>query len=348
MFNPQFQITNKILKNIGVIEAAKEVINDAPLLPLWEKRFKEEAIIRTAHHGTHIEGNRLGFTEAKDVLLGKEVIGRPRDIQEVINYRKVLQLIEEEMNKKIEKITEDLIKKIHRVVVNRILPEEQNGIYRTTQVIIRNSETGEVTFRPPPAIEVPFLMRQFVYWLNKYTNPEDLHPVLKAGIAHHELVRIHPFIDGNGRVARALATLILFLGGYDIRQFFSLEEYYDKDAVSYYENLKKASEGNLTAWLEYFTLGVAIEFEKIKKKVLKLSKDTYLKEKLGGRQVFLNERQVKIVEHIQSIGYLQNQMFREIFPDISEDTVLRDIADLINKGIIKKVGKTKAARYLMV
>lgn len=348
MFNPQFQITNKILKNIGVIEAAKEVINDAPLLPLWEKRFKEEAIIRTAHHGTHIEGNRLGFTEAKDVLLGKEVIGRPRDIQEVINYRKVLQLIEEEMNKKIEKITEDLIKKIHRVVVNRILPDEQSGIYRTTQVIIRNSETGEVTFRPPPAIEVPFLIRQFVYWLNKYTNPEDLHPVLKAGIAHHELVRIHPFIDGNGRVARALATLILFLGGYDIRQFFSLEEYYDKDAVSYYENLKKASEGNLTAWLEYFTLGVAIEFEKIKKKVLKLSKDTYLKEKLGGRQVFLNERQVKIVEHIQSIGYLQNQMFREIFPDISEDTVLRDIADLINKGIIKKVGKTKAARYLMV
>lgn len=347
MFNPQFLITNKILKNIGLIEAAKEVINDAPLLPLWEKRFKEEAIIRTAHHGTHIEGNRLGFTEAKDVLLGKEIIGRPRDIQEIINYRKVLQLIEEEMNKKIEKITEDLIKKIHRVVVDRILSQEQTGSYRTTQVIIRNSETGEVTFRPPPAIEVPFLMRQFIYWLNK-TSSDDLHPILKSGIAHHELARIHPFVDGNGRVARALATLILFLGGYDIRQFFSLEEYYDKDAVSYYENLKRASEGNLTAWLEYFTLGVAMEFEKIKKKVLKLSKDTYLKQKLGGKQVFLNERQVKIIEHIQAVGYLQNQMFKEIFPDISEDTVLRDVADLIQKGIIKKMGKTKAARYLMV
>jgi Fic family protein len=348
MFNPSFTITNKILKNIGSIEAAKEVIVDAPLLPLWEKQFKEDAIVRTAHHGTHVEGNKLGLTEAKEVLLGKEVIGRPRDIQEIINYRKVLQLIEEESKKKIEKITEDLIKKIHRVVVDKILSVEEAGCYRMKQVVVRNSETGEVTFRPPPAIELPFLIRQFLYWLNNRSAIEEIHPVLKAGIAHHELVRVHPFIDGNGRVARTVATLILFLGNYDIRQFFSLEEYYDKDAITYYENLKRASEGDLTAWLEYFTLGVAIEFNRIKNKVLKLSKDTYLKEKLGGKQVFLNERQVKIVEYIQSVGYLQNQIFKEIFPDISEDTVLRDLADLISKGIVKKIGKTKAARYIMV
>ena len=95
-------------------------------------------------------------------------------------------------------------------------------------------------------------------------------------------------------------------------------------------------------------LGVAIEFERIKKKILKLSKDTYLKEKLGGKQVFLSERQTKIIEYIQSIGYLQNQMFGDVVDDVSEDTVLRDITDLIEKGIVKKVGKTKASRYVMV
>lgn len=347
MFSPAYQITNKILKNIGSIEAAREVIMDAPLLPLWEKQFREDAIVRTTHHGTHIEGNRLGLDEAKDVLLGKEIIGRPRDIQEVINYRKVLELIDEEAKKKIERITEDLIKKFHRIVLNKILSTEQVGQYRIKQVVVRNSETGEVTFRPPQAIEIPYLMREFLYWLNKISD-EDIHPVLKAGIAHHEIVRIHPFIDGNGRVARALVTLILFLGKYDIRQFFSLEEYYDKDAVSYYENLKQASSGNLSSWLEYFTLGVSREFERIKKKVLTLSKDTYLKKKLGGRQIFLTERQVKIIEYIQSIGYLQNQQFKEVIHDVSEDTVLRDIADLSGKGIIKKIGKTKSARYVMV
>ena len=347
MFDPKFSITNKVLKNIGTIEAAREVIADAPLLPLWEKRFRDDAVIRTAHHGTHIEGNRLNLNEAKDVLMGKDVIGRARDVQEVINYRKTLEIIEDEAERDIKKITEGTLKKFHKAVVGGILEEDRVGEYRTKQVVIRNSETGEVTFRPPPALEVPFLMREFLYWLNK-DDTDEIHPILKAGIAHHELVRVHPFIDGNGRVARALATLILFLEKYDIRQFFSLEEYYDKDAISYYENLKRASDGDLSSWLEYFSLGVALEFERIKKKVLKLSKDTYLKEKLGGKQVFLTERQTKIIEYIQAIGYLQNQSFKEVDQEVSEDTILRDLNDLEEKGIVKKVGKTKAARYVMV
>ncbi len=347
MFTPSYTITNKILSNIAKIEAAEEVIRHSPLLPLWEKQFKEDAIIRSTYHGTHIEGNKLHKDEAKDVLLGKDVLGRPRDIQEVINYRKVIELIDEEAKKKIDKITEMLVKKLHRIIVEKILPQEQSGEYRTKQVVVRNSQTGEVTFRPPPPVEVPFLMREFLYWMNR-DDRNDIHPVLKAGIVHHELVRIHPFLDGNGRVARVIATLILFLGGYDIRRFFSLEEYYDKDAVVYYQNLQKASAGDLTSWLEYFTYGASIEFDKIKEKILKLSKDVKLKERFGGQQIYLTERQIKIIEYIQEIGYLQNQSFSTIFPNISEDSVLRDIQDLTKKGLLKKVGSTKAARYVMV
>jgi len=347
MFNPAFSITNKILTNIAKIEAAEEVIKHSPLLPLWEKQFKQDAIIRSAYHGTHLEGNTLQKDDAKDILEGKDVIGRPRDIQEIINYRKVIELIDEEANKKIDKITEFLIKKMHRTITDKILSAEQMGVYRNKQVIIRNSQTGEVTFKPPPPLEVPFLMREYIYWLNK-DDKDRLHPVLKAGIAHHELVRIHPFIDGNGRVSRLLATLILLLGGYDIRRFFSLEEYYDKDAASYYHSLQKASAGDLSSWLEYFTFGAAVEFEKIKEKILKLSKDVKLKEKFGGQQIYLTERQMKLVEYLHEVGYIQNQIFGDVFPEVSEDTVLRDLQDLIKKGLIKKVGSTKAARYVLV
>lgn len=347
MFSPSYTITNKILNNISKIEASEEVIRHSPLLPLWEKEFKDDAIVRSAYHGTHIEGNRLHKDEAKDLLQGKDIIGRPRDIQEIINYRRMIEFIDEEAKKKIEKITEPIIKKLHRIVVNKILPDDQAGEYRTKQVVIKNSQTGEITFRPPPPIEIPFLMREFLYWINRYGN-DDIHPLIRAGIVHHELVRIHPFIDGNGRIARTVATLILFLGGYDIRRFFSLEEYYDKDALVYYTNLQKASNGDLTSWLEYFTLGASIEFERIKEKILKLSKDVKLKEKFGGKQIYLTERQVKLVEYIQEVGYLQNQSFSTVFPDVSEDTVLRDLQDLIKKGLIKKIGSTKAARYVMI
>lgn len=347
MFAPVFTITNKILKNIAQIEAAEEVIKHSPLLPLWEKEFKQDAIVRSVYHGTHIEGNTLHKDDAKDILLGKEVVGRPRDIQEIINYRKVIEFIEDEAQRKIEKITEQLIKKLHRLLIINILSPELSGEYRQKQVVIKDSQTGQVTFRPPSPLEVPYLMREFIYWLNRDTSSE-LHSVLKAGIAHHELVRIHPFIDGNGRVARVLATLILFLGGYDIRKFFSLEEYYDKDAATYYHNLQRATNGDLTAWLEYFTFGGANEFEKIKEKVLKLSKDVKLREKFGGKQIYLTPRQMKLVEYIQEVGFLQNQSFSMIFPDVSEDTVLRDLSDLIQKGLIKKVGSTKAARYVII
>ncbi len=347
MFTPDFTISNKTLNNIASIEAAEEVIRQAPLLPLWEKQFRQDAVVRTVYHGTHIEGNLLHKDEAQDLLLGKEVVGRPRDIQEIINYRKVIDFIDEEAKRKIDKITEPLIKKMHRLIIDKILQEDAAGEYRTKQVIVRNSQTGEVTFNPPSPVEVPFLMREFIYWLNR-TTKEEMHSVIKAAVAHHELVHIHPFIDGNGRVARSLATLILFLEGYDIRRFFSLEEYYDKDALFYYENLQRASNGDLSSWLEYFTFGASLEFDKVKEKVLKLSRDAKLKKRFGGKQLYLTERQVALIEYIQDVGYLQNQQFPTLFPDISEDTVLRDLQELIKNNLIKKVGSTKAARYIMI
>lgn len=347
MFDPRFTITNKILTSISRIEAVEEVIRQAPLLPLWEKQFKEDAIVRQVYHGTHIEGNKLDKDGAKDVLLGKEVLARPRDIQEIINYRKVVEFIDDEAKRKIEKITEQLVKKLHRIITDKILTADQSGEYRTKQVIIRDSQSGNITFKPPTPLEVPYLMREFLYWLNREDTGE-IHPILKAGIVHHEFVRIHPFIDGNGRVGRALATMTLFMGGYDIRRFFSLEEYYDRDALAYYSHLQKASAGDLTAWLEYFTQGASVEFDKIKEKVLKLSKDARMKERFGGQQIFLNDRQMKLVEYIQDIGFLQNQSFADIIPSVSEDTILRDLKDLITKGLIKKVGSTKSARYVMV
>lgn len=347
MFSPTFTITNQILTNISKVEAAEEVIRNAPLLPLWEKQFKEDAIVRAAYHGTHIEGNMLQKEEAKEVLMGKTIAARPRDIQEIINYRKVVELIDDEATRKIDKITEQLILKVHRIATEKTVSQEQSGIYRLKQVVIRNSATGEITFKPPTPLEVPFLMKEFVYWINK-DETRNIHSILKAGIVHHEFVRIHPFIDGNGRVGRSLATLILLLGGYDIRRFFSLEEYFDRDAISYYEHLQKATAGNLTAWLEYFSFGASVEFTRIKEKIQKLSKDVKLKNKMGGQQIFLTERQIKIIEYMQEVGYLQNKAFKTIFPDISEDSVLRDVQDLVKKNLIKKIGSTKSARYVSI
>ncbi len=345
MYSPKFTISSKILKNIGLIEAAREMIENAPLVPAWEAKFREEAIVRTVHHGTHIEGNELNLAEAEKVLAGATIVGRERDIQEVLNYRNVLKFIETYQS---PTITQEALKHIHELTTFRVLPPENVGDFRKTQVVVKNSQTGEITFRPPPAIEVPFLIASFLDWLNT-AGPDDLHPGLQAGITHYEIVRIHPFLDGNGRVARSIATLVLFKGGYDIKRFFSLEEYYDREPMRYYESLQRASSdgGDLTAWLEYFTEGLAIELTRIKEKVKSLSTDLKIKKSLGGQQMSLTERQIKIVEFVQENGFLQNKSFFELFPMISEDTVLRELKDLVKKGIVKKEGSTKGVKYVL-
>ncbi len=351
MYTPKYTITNTILRNIGVIEAAREVIDHAPLLPYYEKEFQKDAMVRAVHHGTHIEGNELNIDQAEKVIEGQDVIGRQRDIQEVINYRKVMEYIGEIRNIEAKhefKIEELFIKYLHKLTVDKILDLDRCGTYRQTQVVVKNSLTGQVTFTPPLAIAVPLQLESLLKFMN-YARAEHVHPVLKSGIVHYEFVRIHPFIDGNGRVARALSTFILFQEGYDIRKFFSLEEYFDYDANSYYMALQSVerNEGDVTEWLEYFTQGLAIELNKIKEKIEKISVDSNLKQRLGGAPVLLSERQIKIIEYIQKTGFLQNRSFNSIFPMVSEDTVLNELKSLIKQGIVKKTGATKAAKYVM-
>lgn len=351
MYTPKFTITNKILKNIGEIEAAKEVIENAPLVPYYEKQFQTDAELRTVHHGTHIEGNDLSLAQTQKILEGEEIFARERDIQEVINYRNVAKLLDELVAKRGGYDLEAL-KDIHRETVNKIVSDDRVGVFRKTQVVVKEEGTGRIVFEPPPFVEVPYLLEDLVEWLNS-TQAKDIHPVIRAGIIHYDLVTIHPFVEGNGRVTRAFATLVLLKEGYDIKRFFAIEEHFDSDPAAYYGALaevdrqsKNIAARDLTAWLEYFTGVVAIELTKIKEKVRKLSIDSRLKGKIG-EQVALTQRQMKLIEYLSENGSAIMQDLRSILPMVSEDTVLRDLTDLLDKGIIKKEGRTKAARYIL-
>ena len=139
--------------------------------------------------------------------------------------------------------------------------------------------------------------------------------------------------------------LSMSLDGYNVKNLFSLEEYYDRDAQSYYSGIKSVldSGGDYTLWLTYFSEGLAIEYGRVKERVIRLSKEFRMKKQVG--QIAISERQEKVIEYLQNYARLINSDFSRLFPDISEDTVLRELSDLIKKGVIVKRGKTKAARY---
>ncbi len=113
------------------------------------------------------------------------------------------------------------------------------GEYRRVQNYAVNPATGEVVYTPPPALDVPILMRGPVEWLN---DPGDVHPVLVSGIAQFQLVHIHPFLDGNGRTSRLLSTLCLYRAGDDFKRLFTISEFYDRDRPAFYQAIQSVRE----------------------------------------------------------------------------------------------------------
>lgn len=360
MYQPKYTITNSILRNISLIEAAREVVENAALVPAWEAQFRKDAVLRTVHYGTHLEGNQLTKEQAEKVIENESgVIAKERDIQEVMNYREVLKFIDgqgvpvESTYGRIKTVfspyTMDILKNIHKLTSYKVLSDSEQGTLRTVQVVIKNRSTGNIIFRPPPAPAVETQLTEFLEWLNS-TEGQNHHPIIRAGIAHWELVRIHPFTDGNGRAARAMALLVLFQEGYDVKRFFSIEQYYDQNPNDYYGALSSVGgqrNGDVTGWLEYFTDGLSIELCRIRDRVLALSRDLKLKGRLG-RQIPLTERQIKILEFIDvNGGHMTIHDTEYVIPMTSRDTILRDVNYLIKKGVVRKVGRTKGARYIL-
>jgi Fic family protein len=230
MFEPNFDYTDAIVNRLVEIASARDAVINAYLVPKWEVSLRREALLRTAHASTAIEGNPLSLEQVSELAKGREVMATHRAKQEVLNYLEVLEGIEGYLEG--GSVTEETVLALHADVSKEVLDDPSNeGRYRTNQVYVGNPVTGEVIFMPPPPEEVKGLMADLVEWLSSEA-AASMNPVLVAGIAHYEFVRIHPFVDGNGRTARALATLVLVTREFDIKRFFALDDYYDGDRPS--------------------------------------------------------------------------------------------------------------------
>ncbi len=345
MFNPNFKYTHKIVNNLVEIASAREVVLNSYLVPKWEVSLRKDALIRATHASTAIEGNPLTIEEVSQLAQGRRIMAARKAELEVLNYLRVLENIEKYQEQ--GKITEKIILKLHKDISKEILEKpEYEGRYRELQVYVGNRVTGKVVFMPPPPEDVPKLMNEFIDWINS-DNSYHLDPVIVAGVSHYEFVRIHPFVDGNGRTARALATLILNLQKFDIKKFFALDDYYDSDRTAYYKALDSVNPTtfDLTQWLEYFTNGVLISITKVKEKVLRLSLEKHKKDSKG--QIPLTERQMKLIEYLQQNGRITAGDAARMF-EITRQAALKELTKLVKLEIIKLEGKGRGAYYVLV
>lgn len=349
-FQPPYKLTDKIVGILTSIAEARAAIARAKLLPQQELRLRRQALIRMTHSSTHIEGNQLNLHQVEAVYARQKVDAPNRDIYEVQNYLKAIRYIEHVVQKK-GSITEKIILRIHHLVTDKTLPDEQCGQYRRGPVYVVRRRLGmppETVYTGPDAKLVPKLMADLIAWVWE-SEKQDVHPVIVAGVVHQELAAIHPFADGNGRTARALASLVLYQRGFDFRRLFALEDYYNEDRPAYYraihvgENYEQRKTDS-TPWLEYFVKGFKAEIDQVRTKVISLSL-----RKVDGKlraQIYLDKDQINILEFLDQVGRITVNDVVDIL-ECPKRTAQAHLLRLKTLKIIKQVGKGPASAYIL-
>lgn len=324
-----------------------------PLTPMVLSSLRETARLYTTHYSTLIEGNKLEPDQIEVVLKHEgHFPGRERDEHEVKGYYAALTQVEKWAATG-TKVTEKVIQTLHALVMAGGKMSVKPTEYREGQNVIRDGRTKAIVYMPPEAKDVKSLMAAMVAWIHKNT---ELPCPMIAGIAHYQFATIHPYYDGNGRTARLVTTLILHLGGYDLKGLYSLEEYYAHNLGDYYEAISIGgshnyymgrAEADMTKWLEYFVEGMAISFENVLKRMAEASAQGLPDQSAFIRK--LDPRQRKALQLFQEFETITSRQIGELFgfkPRTSAalcatwvENGFLEIVDASNKGRKYKLSK---------
>jgi len=267
-YTPRFAYTDEIVDNLMTIAGAAQVVEALVVPPDSALQLVNEARQRATHYSTSIEGNQLDLDEVRQAVAAGDRTGSDYH-QEVRNYWRALEWLERETERG-ARISEEFIRKLHRIIIVRGRGRRgEMSDYRTEECPVWDTTTSIPDYIPPHPEDVPPLMGTLIAWYDSSAGQLLPGPV-RAAIMAYQLVTIHPFADGNGRTARALATAELWRSGYGLKGFLSVEEHYDADRQRYYDSLqmgldveyyKGRNDPDLTPWLTYFmqTLSQAAE-----------------------------------------------------------------------------------------
>jgi len=327
MFLPEYSITSKTLKNTASIEYGKSIIENTPILPSWESQLKKEALVKIVHGSLILLGINIEIQKIKASI---ENINKPVN-QESSNITKAAFLMDElSKDNEIEEID---LKHIHKTLTEGLISKVKQGSYRTNK--IQGKTNPE---------EILAHIVQLFDWYNSL-DARDTHPIVTSAILKGYLEIIKPFEELDNISSNLLTYMSLKTSGYGFKDFISLESYYKNTKAEYEDQINSLDlkELDFTRFIEYFSEGLSSEVSTTAQNVKLLAKDTKIAKATG--RIKLSSRQERIVEYLQDYGLLQNKDFPRLFPDISEDTVLRDLKVLLDMDIVQKIGSTKSSRY---
>lgn len=276
-YTPHFSYTHEMVTHLMEIEGACSLVDVLILPPDAAFMLKYDAQRRSTRYSTAIEGNTLRLDEIRQGIALADRTGSQQQ-QEVRNYWMALEWLERQVEDN-ARFSEEFIRRLHRLIIVRGRGRRgEMSDYRTEECPVVDAATGRVDYGPPRSDDVPLLMEALVIWRNS-AEAQALPGPARAGILAYQFVTIHPFPDGNGRTARALATAELWFSGYRMRGFLSMEEEYFRDLQRYYGSLQMGlpmdyyqgrNDPDLTPWLAYFLETMSEAAERVRDRAMQL------------------------------------------------------------------------------
>lgn len=330
MFKATYRITPYLLKLFEQIAIVGAMVRNSRLQSSVKAPLERDAFARSVHSTTWIEGNLLSLAQVRAVVDGKDLLVEEKQQTEVANCVQAMRQI---LKTKHKTVTEQGLLAVHARIVKGLLSKDRTGRYRSVQNYIVDARK-KVIFTPPSAAQVPGRMKALFVW----AKDESLHPVIRSAIFQHEFLTIHPFVDGNGRVGRAVGQWLLWEKDFDPLCTLGLDDYFAQDRPRYYDMIQQTREmdGDFTHWVEYVAQGLAWAHEdaqdRIKAGTLRL------------QGVTLTPKQEELLVLLERKDILGAPEIGKIMK-INRARVNQLISPLVRLGIVSREGAARAVRY---
>jgi len=322
---PIYRLVPEITSLLSSIEASREVIDTIKIPPEIENNIRRKSTLKSALFSARVEGNPLTLDE----------LARSSETQKKMEVMNILKALNHVSSTKSKDVTAKDILKLHEITMKGLSEPDKIGRFRNNMEAIFN-EAGIAIFMPPPPKQLPGLVNKLIKYIN--SDKEKFIPI-KAIEAHYVFEKIHPFLDGSGRVGRLLMQKVLTQGGYGMKGLLSLEEYIDKNRSEYYRMLEEP-EKDSTDYL-IFMLGAIDETAKKAKKEVLTKKEAEAVD-------YLLPRRAEIYNIVKDHKLVQFDQIRRRFAKVNERTLRYDLKKLADQGLIRKRGNTRGVYYEII
>jgi len=315
----------------------------------WTGLLRRVLFARNIRGSNSIEGYEVSLDDALSIALmeDEEALEAEQETKAaVIGYRNAMTYILQIADDPHFSYSEGLIKSLHFMMLHYAL-DKSPGRWRPGVIYVRDDDTGQIMYEGPDAIEVPSLMGDLVEELN---GQSEVPPMVQAAMAHLNLTMIHPFRDGNGRMARALQTLVLAREGILVPEFASIEEYLGRNTPAYYEVLARVGHGafhpenDARPWVR-FSLTAHYRQARTVQERIKETEQTWNQLEEIIKEQRLPERAMSAL-YLATVGFrVRNAMYRAD-AEVSDLVATKDLAMLVDRGLLEPRGERRGRFYV--